>query len=216
MREHHSRFTVIPRCAAYSLNGRAPMVTLSNRNTDESPCSPMTHAWMLRGWTSHSVARRSPKRRVSSDVPDPMIETSRPTQRRTRYSVSTSSGLVTTMTTPWEAAGLHGAGRVVEDLHVGAEHVEAGLPRLDVVAARDDHHVFGFELVVAPPADLRAREQRQRVQVVERLAPGPDPGAVVQRDPPGEPRMMSDPAVAMPTPPAPTIPTWSPAIGPRA
>ena len=86
-----------------------------------------------------------------------------------------------------EAAGLHGAGRVVEDLHVGTEHVEAGLPRLDVVPARDDHHVFGFELVVAPPADLRAREQRQRVQVVERLAPGPDPGAVVERDPPGEP-----------------------------
>ena len=126
----------MPRCAANSRNGSAPMVTLLNRNTDESPCSPMTHAWMLRGCTPHSLARRSPKRRVSSDVPDPMIETARPSQRRTRYSVSTSSGLVTTITTRGRPPASIAAGGVVEDLDVGVEHVESGLPRLDVVPAR--------------------------------------------------------------------------------
>ena len=75
------------------------MVALLKRNTDESPCSPITQAWMLRGCTPHSFASFSSKRSVSSDVPEPMIDTERPCQRRTRYSVSTSSGLVTTITT---------------------------------------------------------------------------------------------------------------------
>ncbi len=60
------------------------------------------------------------------------------------------------------------------------------LPRLDVMADGDDHHVFHLELVVAAAADLGARQQRERVQVVERFTAGPDAGAVVQRDPPGE------------------------------
>ena len=75
------------------------MVTLLNRNTDESPCSPITQAWMLRGWTPHSLASFSPNRSVSSEVPEPRIDIVRSSHRRTRYSVSTSSGLVTTITT---------------------------------------------------------------------------------------------------------------------
>ena len=88
---------------------------------------------MLRGCTPHSVASRSPKRRVSSDVPEPMIDTARPSQRRTRYSVSTSSGLVTTITTrgsPPASIALAVWSRI-STLRV--EHVESGLSRLDVV-----------------------------------------------------------------------------------
>ena len=51
------------------------MVTASNRNTAESPCSPTTHACTLRGCTPHSWAMRSVKRKVSSDVPEPMTAT---------------------------------------------------------------------------------------------------------------------------------------------
>ena len=162
------------------------MVTLLNRNTDESPCSPITQAWMLRGWTPHSLANFSPNRSVSSEVPEPRIDIVRSSHRRTRYSVSTSSGLVTTITTRGSPPGLDRRRGLLDDGDVGVEHVESGLARLDVVTDGHDHHVLGLELVVAAAADLGARQQRQRVQVVERLATRPDAGAVVQRHPTGE------------------------------
>ena len=85
-----------------------------------------------------------------------------------------------------EPARLHRVRGVLHDLDVGLEHVEAGLARLHVRADRDDGDVLGLELVVAPAADLGRGQERERVEVVERLAAGPDAGAVVERDAPGE------------------------------
>ena len=73
------------------------------------------------------------------------------------------------------------------DLDVVLEGVEARLAGLGVVADRDDQYVLGLDAVDAEPTDLGVREQRKRVEVVERLAFGLLRSAVVDGEPTDEP-----------------------------
>ena len=122
----------MPCCAANSTSGSAPIVALLKRNTDESPCSPITHAWMLRGCTPHSLASRSSKRSVSSDVPEPITDTERPVPAAHQVLGEDVERIGHDDDHAREPAGLHRGRGVVEDLDVGLEHVEAGLARLHV------------------------------------------------------------------------------------
>ena len=88
-----------PVCRANSSSVRPAIVAELNSSTAESPCSPTTHACTAAGCTWQTEESSPRSRQVSSDVPEPITSTVRPAQRRVRYSVRTSSGLVATRQT---------------------------------------------------------------------------------------------------------------------
>ena len=98
----------------------------------------------------------SVSRSVSSAVPEPITATGRSAQRRVRYSVITSSGLVTTSATRGQRARLDRGRDVVHHLDVLVQHVEPALARRRVVAGGDDEDVLVLDLVEPAPAHLDA------------------------------------------------------------
>ena len=109
----------------------------------------------------------SVSRSVSSAVPEPITATGSSAHRRVRYSVITSSGLVTTSATRGSPPASTAVATVVHHLDVLVQHVEPALARRRVVAGRDDEDVLVLDLVEAAAAHLDPRQQRPGVHEVE-------------------------------------------------
>ena len=72
------------------------------------------------------------------------------------------------------------------DVEVALQHVEARLAALRVRADGDHHHVFALDLLEGAATNIGAREQRHRVEVVERLTSRALTSAAVERETPGQ------------------------------